>query len=176
MLRGPFVFDLNLRAYEGARAYVYVQFVSSCLRNFMVGFMLELVLKPCRLQANCLSSCFGNPPTHLPSLCHVPQKTTDFGNKESASGGRFRLGSVISTVPEQPLRGEQRRPCWHFPSRAVCAPDSPERVSAGEGDQTGTRRGPAAASAARPTCPVHSLHPRQEQEQPRVASEDAGAF
>ena len=34
------------------------------------------------------------------SNCHVPQKTADFGNKESASVGRFRLGRVTSTVPE----------------------------------------------------------------------------
>ena len=31
---------------------------------------------------------------------HVPQKTVDFGNKESVSVGRFRLGTVICTVPE----------------------------------------------------------------------------
>ena len=32
---------------------------------------------------------------------HVPQTTADVvGNKESASGGRFRLGGGISTVPE----------------------------------------------------------------------------
>ena len=35
---------------------------------------------------------------------HVPQKTAYFGNKESASGHRFRLGSVSSTVPKQPLK------------------------------------------------------------------------
>ena len=34
------------------------------------------------------------------SAHHVPQKTADFGNKESALSGRSRLGSVISTVPE----------------------------------------------------------------------------
>ena len=34
------------------------------------------------------------------SRTHAPQKTADFGNKESASGGRFWLRSVTSTVPE----------------------------------------------------------------------------
>ena len=42
-----------------------------------------------------LAMCISSLPPY-----HVPQKIADFGNKESASGGRFRLGSVISTVPE----------------------------------------------------------------------------
>ena len=52
------------------------------------------------------------------------QKTADFGNQESVSGGRFRLGSVLSTVPDCPPSGAQRRPYFRRPSRVVvlCSP------------------------------------------------------
>ena len=45
----------------------------------------------------------------------APQKTADLDDKELASGGRFQLGSVTSTVPELPLSSEQRHPyCCHL--------------------------------------------------------------
>ena len=39
-------------------------------------------------------------PRALVTRSHMPQKTADFGNKESASSGRNRPGSVISAEPE----------------------------------------------------------------------------
>ena len=48
-------------------------------------------------------------PQALASPRHAPQKTEDVGNKQSASGRLvFRLGSVRSTAPHQPLSGEPR--------------------------------------------------------------------
>ena len=51
----------------------------------------------------CLEACSADLLRNISGqarLLLTPQKTADFGHKESALSGRFRLGSVISTVPE----------------------------------------------------------------------------
>ena len=54
---------------------------------------------------------FASHPTRDHSRIHVrPQKSADSGNEESASGGRFQLRSVFSTVPHWPLSGGQSHP------------------------------------------------------------------
>ena len=54
--------------------------------------------------------------------CRRKQQIFVTRNKESASGGRFPLGGVISTVPDEPLSGEQRYPYYHRPSRRYTEP------------------------------------------------------
>ena len=57
-----------------------------------------------------------------------PQKTADFGHQESASVGRFRLGSAIPTVPK-PLHSCIQSKC--LDSRSHFARDRSVRVEAG---------------------------------------------
>ena len=55
------------------------------------------------------------------------KENADLGNKESAAGRRFQLGSVVSAVPHGPLSGGQGHPYSHRPSR----------VGRGENDAAG---------------------------------------
>ena len=75
----------------------------------------------------------------MDATCH--RNTADFGNEQSAYLGRFRLGSVSSTVPESPLSGGQPRHAYSQRTSRMGGTGRHATHEIGHGAQRGARQG-----------------------------------